>query len=81
MGEGLGGQRGESVMPRGPVCAAHTSRMSKRFRTLVFGVLVGAIAGAIVAVNVLVFSGAEDGYESSLPELYTTTCSSVCSSW
>ncbi|MBT8207412.1 MAG: hypothetical protein HKN07_15455 [Acidimicrobiia bacterium] len=36
----------------------------------VFGALVGFGVAAIVAVNVVIFSGIEDGYEASLPEVF-----------
>lgn len=37
---------------------------------VVWGVVLGGIAGAIVAVNVVIFSGIEGGYEASIPEVF-----------
>jgi uncharacterized membrane protein len=37
---------------------------------LVVGGIVGAIVGAIVAVNLAIYLGPEEGYESSLGDLY-----------
>ena len=37
---------------------------------LLFGGLLGAITGAVVALNVMIFSGAEEGYETSIAELF-----------
>ncbi len=37
---------------------------------LLFGVLLGGIAGAILAVNVVIFSGIDGGYEATIPEVF-----------
>lgn len=37
---------------------------------MLFGAVVGAVVGAIAAVNVVIFSGMEEGYETSLPEVF-----------
>lgn len=34
------------------------------------GVLVGGIVGGIVAVNLIIYSGLERGYETTLPEVF-----------
>lgn len=41
-----------------------------RFSDLLIGGTTGLIVGAIVAVNVVIFSGMEDGYEASIPEVF-----------
>ena len=35
------------------------------------GGILGGIVGAIVAVNLVIFGGIDDGYEASLPEVFT----------
>lgn len=37
---------------------------------VVAGAVVGGLIGAIVAVNIVIYSGAERGYESSLTEVF-----------
>lgn len=37
---------------------------------LLIGGLAGGIAGAIAAVNVVIYSGIDDGYEASIPEVF-----------
>jgi hypothetical protein len=37
---------------------------------LLVGVLLGGISGAIAAVNIVIFSGMERGYESTIPEIF-----------
>ena len=37
---------------------------------LVAGGIVGGIAGAIVAVNIVIFSGQEDGYQASISQVF-----------
>ena len=37
---------------------------------VLFGVLLGGIAAAIVAVNVVIYSGIEGGYEATIPEVF-----------
>lgn len=39
-------------------------------RDLLIGVVAGGIVGAIVAVNFVIFSGMERGYESTIPEIF-----------
>lgn len=39
-------------------------------RDLLIGVVTGGIVGAIVAVNFVIFSGMERGYESTIPEIF-----------
>ena len=37
---------------------------------LLAGVLVGGVVGGIVAVNLVIYSGLERGYQTSLPEVF-----------
>lgn len=37
---------------------------------IVAGVTIGALVSAIVAVNVVIFAGIDDGYEASLSEVF-----------
>ena len=37
---------------------------------VVFGAVVGLVVGAIASVNVVIFSGIEDGYEASVTEVF-----------
>jgi hypothetical protein len=41
-----------------------------RFADLLLGGLVGVIAGAIVAVNVVIYAGIEGGYEATIGEVF-----------
>ena len=34
------------------------------------GALVGLVLGAIVSLNVVIFSGIDDGYEASIPDVF-----------
>lgn len=56
-----------------PVVGGDTGDMSTAHRgwvvDLAFGGIVGGITGAIVAVNVVIFSGMEEGYETTIPEM------------
>lgn len=38
---------------------------------VLIGGLIGGIVGAIAAVNFVIFSGMERGYESTIPEIFT----------
>lgn len=42
----------------------------RRASSVFVGALVGGVIGAIVAVNVVIYSGADQGYETTLPELF-----------
>ena len=37
---------------------------------VVFGAVVGLVAGAIVSINVVIFGGIEDGYEASVAQVF-----------
>lgn len=39
-------------------------------RDVLLGGIAGGIVGAIVAVNFVIFSGMERGYESTIPEIF-----------
>lgn len=42
----------------------------RRWRRGLVGAVLGLVVGAIVAVNVQIFSGVTDGYEASLAEVW-----------
>lgn len=41
-----------------------------RIADLVFGAVIGGMTGVVVAVNVVIFSGIDSGYESTIPEMF-----------
>jgi hypothetical protein len=41
-----------------------------QFPRYVAGGLIGGVVGAIVAVNFVIFSGLERGYETTIPEIF-----------
>lgn len=41
-----------------------------RFTLSLLGALFGFVVGAIVAVNVVIFTGMDEGYESTIPEIF-----------
>ncbi len=47
-----------------------TPRRSPASWRVITGALVGAVAGAVVAVNIVIFSGIERGYETPLPQIF-----------
>ena len=47
------------------------TRTSTRWVAAVVGGIVGFVVGAIVAVNVMIFGGAPDGYQTSIADLFS----------
>lgn len=47
-----------------------TTRRGTVIRVVV-GALVGLVAGAIAAINVVIFAGIEDGYEATITEVFS----------
>jgi len=37
---------------------------------IVLGLILGSVTGAILAVNIAIFAGTDDGYEASLSEIF-----------
>lgn len=42
----------------------------RRWWLVPIGALVGLVLGAILSVNVVIFGGAPDGYQTSIPDLF-----------
>ena len=46
------------------------TRNQRTIRHDIVGAILGFVVGAIVAVNVVIFSGIDRGYEASIPEVF-----------